>query len=167
MKKYFPRILVLMGMAFLLSMQAFPANAECKGCMQHGKGMHGPVLIKENFHDFMKKEFQTFMQESETVRKDYAGAVMELRTLLSQDSPAQNEVREVFKRVRDNKAKLMEMAEARGLPHHALKKALGPLADSFAMCHMMGKGKHRKLTGKGAMMGGKKAHPEKESKGHE
>jgi DNA-binding ferritin-like protein (Dps family) len=164
MKKYYPRIFCLMCMAILLSMQSVPANAEGKGGMQHGKGMHSPNLIKENFHNFMKKEFQTFMQDSEAVRKDYAGAVMELRTLLSQDSPVQSEVREVFSRVRENKAKLMEMAEARGLPHHALKKALGPLADSFAMCHMMGKGK--KMTGKGAMMGGKKASPEKEGKDH-
>ena len=164
MKKYFPRILALMSMAFLLSIQSFPANAECKGGMKHCKSMHGPNLINENFHDFMKKEFQIFMQESEAVRKDFAGAVMELRTLLSQDSPAQNEVREVFKSVRDNKAKLMEMADARGLPHQVLKKALGPLANSFAMRHMMGKNKHKKMTGKNTMMGEKKASPEKESK---
>ncbi|MGM0539993.1 MAG: hypothetical protein ACQERT_12405 [Thermodesulfobacteriota bacterium] len=166
MKKYYPRIFWLMCMAILLSMQSVPANAQGKEGMQHGKGMHDPNLIKENFHDFMKKEFQTFMQESETVRKDFAVAVMELRTLLSQDSPVQNEVREVFSRVRENKAKLMEMAEARGLPHHALKKALGPLADSFTMGHMMGKGKNKKMTGKGAKMDGKKASPEKESKEH-
>jgi len=91
---------------------------------------------------------------------------MELRTLLSQDSPVQSEVREVFGRVRENKAKLMEMAEARDLPHHALKKALGPLADSFTMGHMMGKGKNKKMTGKDAMMSGKKASPEKEGKDH-
>ncbi|MFO7801041.1 MAG: hypothetical protein R6V55_01960 [Desulfovermiculus sp.] len=166
MKRYYSRIFGLMCMALLLSMQSVPANAQGKGGMQHGKGMHGPSLIKENFHDFMKKEFQAFMQESETVRKDFAGAVMELRTLLSQESPAQNEVREVFSRVRENKAKLMEMAEARGLPHKALKKALGPLSDSFAMCHMMGKGKNKKMSGKGAEMGGEKASPEKEGKDH-
>jgi hypothetical protein len=147
-------------------MQSFPARAECKGGMQHGKGMHGPNLIKENFHDFMKKEFQTFMQESETVRKDLAGAVMELRTLLSQDSPVQSEVREAFSRVRENKAKLMELADARGLPHHAVKKALGPLADSFVMCHMMDKRKNKKMTGKESMMGGDESSSEKESKGH-
>ncbi|MFO7875156.1 MAG: hypothetical protein R6U55_01055 [Desulfovermiculus sp.] len=164
MKKYYPRIFWLMCMAILLSMQSVPANAQGKEGMQHGKGMHDPNLIKENFHDFMKKEFQTFMQESETVRKDFAVAVMELRTLLSQDSPVQNEVREVFSRVRENKAKLMEMAEARGLPHHTLKKALGPLDESFATGHMMGKGQNKKMSGKGAMMSGKKASPEKEDK---
>ncbi len=156
MKKYFPRIFWLLCMAILLSMQSVSANAEGNESMKHCKGMHGPNLIKKNFHDFMEKEFQIFMQESETIRKDFAVAVMELRTLLSQDSPVQNEVRAVFSRVRENKAKLMKMAEARGLPHHALKKALGPLAGSFSMGHMMGKGKNNKMTGKDAMMGGKK-----------
>ncbi len=162
MKKSFPQIFWLLCMAILLSMQSVSANAEGKESMKQSKGVHGPNLIKKNFHDFMKKEFQIFMQESETIRKDLAGAVMELRTLLSQDAPAQNEVRAVFSRVRENKAKLMEMAEARGLPHHALKKALGPLADSFSMGHMMGKDKNNKMTGKDAMMGGEKASPEKE-----
>ncbi len=166
MKKYYPRIFWLMSLAIILSMQSVPANAQGKEGMQHGKGMHGANLIKENFHDFMKKEFQAFMQESEMVRKDLAVAVMELHTLLSQDSPMQNELREVFSRVRENKSRLMEMAEARGLANHALKKALGPLADSFIMGHMMGKDKNKKMTGKGSMMGGKKASPKNEGKDH-
>jgi len=141
-------LLLLAGLLFSPYLMAKEGG---KGKMHHGggmheTGMHGPSLIQKNFCAYMKKEFQAFMQESETVRKDLAVAVVELRTLLSQDAPSHDQVRQYFKQVRSQRAKLREMAEARGLPHHALKKALGPLAKCMGCGHMMGKGK---------MMGGK------------
>ncbi len=147
-------LLVLAGLLispYLMAKEGNKGNMHHGGGM-HGSGMHGPSLIQKNFCAYMKKEFQAFMQESETIRKDLAVAVVGLRTLLSQDSPAHDELRQHFKQVRNQRAKLREMAEARGLPHHALKKALGPLAKCMGCGHIMGMGKGKMMGGKSHMM---------------
>ena len=145
-------LLPIIGFLIVSGLTTVPSAAEQGkgGMMHHAQGMHGQNIIKENFYDFMRHEFQLFMQESETIRKDLAVAAVELRTVLSQNSPDPNQIRQLFTLVRNKRAELLALAESKGLPPHSLKMALGPLAHGLAGGSM--KGMCMKMGAKHSMM---------------